>query len=192
MKIIFLDIDGVLNLLRRERDEYGQLFHEEWVENLRKIIDATGAKIVITSTWRGSGLKHMQDMWKHRNLPGEVIDTTPFLINSIVKYIDREFEPEEAPDPRGIEIDWWLGKHGFNRAPWDKDSDIEYLRSSPITNFIILDDDVDMLLCQKEHFIRTSNRRDEEDAIEGFGITNKVREEAIRILNTDIVDLYYA
>lgn len=79
MKIIFLDIDGVLNVIGTGHDEFGQTFHKHFEDNLREIIDATGAKIVISSTWRMSGLKVMQTMWEMRDLPGEVIDITPCL-----------------------------------------------------------------------------------------------------------------
>jgi len=61
-KIIFLDIDGVLNVCSMERDEYGSLFHKHFEDNLRWIIDQTDAKIVISSTWRFSGLEIMKEM----------------------------------------------------------------------------------------------------------------------------------
>jgi hypothetical protein len=66
MYIIFLDIDGVLNtehglklwsnnwknpeLMRNSKDDKKQ-FCPEAVEVLRRIIETTGAKIVISSTW---------------------------------------------------------------------------------------------------------------------------------------------
>lgn len=94
-KIIFLDIDGVLNVIPQGRDEYGSIFHSHFVDNLKTIIDNTGAKIVISSTWRFDGLVQMQKMWKHRNLPGEIIDITPHI--DICQ--------------RGKEIDAWLKAH---------------------------------------------------------------------------------
>lgn len=78
-KIIFLDIDGVLNVIPEEHDEFGGCFHKHFEDNLRWIIEQTGAKIVISSTWRFSGLSVMQEMWKHRALAGEVIDITPHI-----------------------------------------------------------------------------------------------------------------
>ena len=48
MKIIFLDIDGVLNVINQGRDEFGHKFNPKFVGNLKAIIDATGAKIVIS------------------------------------------------------------------------------------------------------------------------------------------------
>lgn len=79
MKYIFLDIDGVLNVISQGQDEFGSLFHPHLVENLRTVMDATGAKIIISSTWRCAGLWKMQLMWEMRDLPGEVIDVTPEL-----------------------------------------------------------------------------------------------------------------
>ena len=92
-KIIFLDFDGVMDTsfmkisLTKERpalsDEYGLLFDEECVESLKKIIDATNADIVVTSSWKlDMNLEKLQEMWKRRKLPGNVIDVTPNLIGS--------------------------------------------------------------------------------------------------------------
>ena len=54
MKVIFLDIDGVLNYAKTEaRAPCGCIgIAEPSVRNLKKIIDKTGAKIVLTSTWK--------------------------------------------------------------------------------------------------------------------------------------------
>lgn len=57
MKVIFLDIDGVLNVYCESRDEFGCCFHKHFEDNLRYIIDNTNAKIVISSTWKADGLK---------------------------------------------------------------------------------------------------------------------------------------
>ncbi len=78
LKIIFLDIDGVLNVYTQGHDQFGSTFHPHLIENLRSIIEATGAKIVISSSWRSAGLEEMQLMWKLRDYPGEVIDVTPY------------------------------------------------------------------------------------------------------------------
>ena len=58
---------------------------------------------------------------------------------------------------RGYEIKEWLDKH------------------TDIMNYVIIDDDSDMLKEQKKHFIRTS---------ELTGLTSKLTEKAIKILNT--------
>lgn len=80
MKIIFLDFDGVICVDWNEWvDEFGHGFHKDYVKNLGEIIEKTGAKIVVSSTWRVSGLSEMQKMWEMRDLPGQVIDITPSL-----------------------------------------------------------------------------------------------------------------
>lgn len=53
MRILFLDVDGVLNN-RHTRDYWnGMCFVDDFlVARVRKIVDATGALIVLSSTWR--------------------------------------------------------------------------------------------------------------------------------------------
>ena len=56
-KIIFLDVDGVLNsqsylLGCKENDNSEREIDEECVKNLKTIVDKTGADIVLSSTWR--------------------------------------------------------------------------------------------------------------------------------------------
>ena len=151
MKIIFLDIDGVLNVISQGHDEFGGIFHAHFEANLNKIIKQTGAKIVITSTWRSAGLSEMQRMWKYRNLPGEVIDITLFG--------ERQ--------KRGYEIQSWLDNNHCD-------------------NYVILDDDTDMLESQAANFVRCSGNIDHPDCIDiGYGLTQKCAEAAIKILNGD-------
>ena len=86
-KIIFIDIDGVLNTERHHEycdkndlnnsDDYGYLFDPMAVKNLARIVNETGADIVISSSWKYSGLSTLLDMWNERGLPGRVIDITP-------------------------------------------------------------------------------------------------------------------
>ena len=62
MKYIFLDVDGVLNNKKHYRKlhlKYGGRFDAEKMpfnprslKNLRTIIDATGAQLVLSSSWR--------------------------------------------------------------------------------------------------------------------------------------------
>lgn len=152
MKVIFLDIDGVLNVRTIEYDEYGALFHPHFIDNLRTIIDKTNAKIVISSSWRFEGLERMQAMWKDRNLPGEVIDITPYLGNHTI---------------RGYEIEEWLYKH------------------TP-ENYVIIDDDSDMLQSQKNNFVCTFKNMNHSDYIDlGYGLTKECAEKAIKILTNE-------
>jgi hypothetical protein len=54
MKVIFLDIDGVLNnIYSKTRAPSGVIgIDDDKVKRLRKIVEATGAKLVLTSTWK--------------------------------------------------------------------------------------------------------------------------------------------
>ena len=104
-----LDIDGVLldnshykylcDNKKSTRDRYGFLYDPKCVERLNEISDKTCAKIVISSSWRMSGLKVMQECFKHRGITGDVIDCTP------IGTIDKMFLT------RGHEIDEWLSKN---------------------------------------------------------------------------------
>jgi len=155
MKIIFLDIDGVLNVYCESRDEYGCCFHSHLVENLRILIEQTGAKIVIISTWRFSGLEIIKEMWEKRNLPGEVVGITPnFMIQHGTTLC------------RGKEIDSYLENH------------------PEIENYVILDDDTDMEEHQMARFVMTSGNSNHEDCVDvGYGLTKICTEKAIEILN---------
>ena len=55
MKIIFLDVDGVLNsqdLLERCGEDKLVPIDEENIRCLKEIVDETGAEIVLSSSWR--------------------------------------------------------------------------------------------------------------------------------------------
>ena len=106
--IIFLDFDGVLNTEQYQarlavdgapnKDAWGPLFDPRAVDNLRKIIEATGASIVISSSWRYIyRLGSLRMMWEIRELPGEMLDTLPCGAT----YISR-----------GEDIECWLNRHG--------------------------------------------------------------------------------
>ena len=159
MKVIFLDIDGVLNVIPQGHDAFGGIFHSDFVENLKRIIDETGAKIVLSSSWRHSGEAKMQAMWKFRNLPGELIGLTPDLYRRV------DFEGERKM-VRGDEIQAILDQY------------------YQITNYVILDDDADMLPGQMGNFVQTSNNINHPDCIDiGYGLTKECTNKAIRILN---------
>jgi len=161
MKVIFLDIDGVLNVIPKDFDKHGGIFHSSFVKNLERIINETDAKIVISSSWRFSGLSGMIDMWKDRKLPGEVIDVTPNCVQ-LVNETDFEFYDQVE---RGHEIQDWLDKH------------------PEIERYVIIDDDNDMLESQQEFFVRTVNN-DHPDSIDiGYGLTQKCTDKVIQILN---------
>jgi HAD domain in Swiss Army Knife RNA repair proteins len=93
MKIIFLDIDGVLNNTHTENPrKFPYIVDPELVERLKALLTATGAQIVLSSTWRYDPVGLLAA--EHHGIP--FIDATPDL-------------PEKA---RRDEIRQWISDHG--------------------------------------------------------------------------------
>lgn len=131
MKILFLDVDGVLNNNRTRTVTFdGWCFVDDYlVERLKQIIDATGAKIVLSSTWR--------DGWNRE----DESKNEPFFNQLRDKFKEYGMEIWDAlPMPmrpsRGTAIAEWFELH--------KDLDIE--------SFVILDDWYDMGI-YRDHLI---------------------------------------
>lgn len=160
MKVIFLDVDGVLNseLSReQERNNFDNWMEHEvsemHVNNLKKIVDATGAQIVLSSSWR----------FDHPKATGR-----DFIADPLMKILDRKLKaigldiidvtPDLRGKIRGAEIQDWLDRH------------------SEVERFVILDDDVDMMEEQKPFFVNTTFKN---------GLTEEMANKAIEILNKD-------
>lgn len=155
MKVIFLDIDNVLNVMPQGHDEYGAIFHPEFVNNLRYIVNNTKAFIVISSSWRHVGLKQIRDMWASRSLPGNVIDIT-----------GERLDLDCFSKQRGTEIQEWLDKH------------------PEVTSYVILNDDADMLESQWDKFVMCSQNEHHPDYVDiGYGLTKQCAQKAVDILN---------
>lgn len=126
-RILFLDVDGVLNHLAcwTEMKMGATPVDPECVARLDRIVEATGAMIVLSSSWRGPGgleevleeagaLKHRHPTdWRTPRLHGE-------------DYRGR-----------GSEIADWLSRH------------------PEVSIYAIVDDDSDMLPEQKKFFVQT-------------------------------------
>lgn len=138
LKLLFLDIDGVLNQEGSDAPEdtlllEGGLVNKHCVSALNELIDATGAKIVISSTWRRQGLPY-NTLLEGSGVIGEVIGETPMLGNYFF---------------RGNEIWAYI------------DQNLELLGVSSVNNFnqyLILDDSEDILYWQRNNFYRTESR----------------------------------
>lgn len=150
MKVIFLDIDGVLNSedLARRRIEHDKLWNDQKNEvydfideNAVKIVtdicQKYDIKLVISSSWRSWTLEDtINDFSQPRYkilhpLIKYIIGVTPRIY---IEYEDGSSEHVE----RGIEIKDWLEKH----------NDIE--------TYCIIDDDCDMLQEQTLNFVQTN------------------------------------
>lgn len=190
MKIIFLDIDGVLNCEEAYRS--GECEFQGWAwEDGRKdhhqkfclrsknlindLIRETGAKIVISSTWRHSGIEFMRKVWELEEMEGEIIGITPSL------------RTKGFGVPRGMEIENYLEEEfGFSHINWNEDIQRKNMEESGIENYIIIDDDSDMLYGQRNHFIHVlPSPRNK------LGFNDKYYKEALEKLSKNIVDLNY-
>lgn len=101
MKVIFLDIDGVLNsdnfyeeIFRNKSENQLQTTSGVWrysydagdidsrcVKCLNKVTDDTGAVIVVTSSWRKEGLDGISSILSKAGVNGQVIGITKFWVN---------------------------------------------------------------------------------------------------------------
>ncbi len=164
MKIIFLDFDGVLNTADWYRqmthdtafDDYGTVFDPHAVANLKKVVDDTGADIVVSSSWKELGLATMLEMWEERRLPGRVVGMTPTYIDEEM-LLNADLTNMDFMNGRGSEIKGWLQLHG-----------------KEVSHYVILDDMDDMLPEQQPHLVLTDPE---------VGITKEDADMAIQILN---------
>jgi len=126
MKVIFLDFDGVITIPPK------WFFRAELIKNVKKIVEATEAKIVVSSSWRS-----------------ETIDKTKSIIidrkrrcprNSMLFWLVDNFYDvlHTYRGNRGQEIKDWLDTH------------------DNIDNYVIIDDDNDFLDEQLYHFVQTN------------------------------------
>ena len=130
-KIIFLDFDGVLNtehyqgLLQYQgkpwQDEHGAFFDPNAVKQLKRIIDATDADIVVESSWKYLGLDAMKKLWEVRNLPGTIIDITPSLLGK----------------NKGVEIASWLSNYAKQDIRYVIIDDEYVILDSQLPHFIL-------------------------------------------------------
>lgn len=119
MKVVFLDIDGVVNTLQIDENLKPYYGTEQTCPNniqalrwLSRLCLEQNAKIVISSTWRHAGLQRCRETLYKGGLSTEIeiIDTTPTYYG----------------EQRGKEIYDWLRFH------------------PEVKKFVILDDDSDM------------------------------------------------
>jgi len=131
MKLVFLDIDGVLNshdflyraAVRNEQaqrrverlgNEHLQL-DPEAVDRVNQILSATGAKVVVSSSWRHAHpIEDLREILAKAGFIGDVIDYTP-----------------RYGKDRGHEIDEWLQSTGEGHDPFvilDDNSDMSHMK----------------------------------------------------------------
>ena len=158
MKIIFLDIDGVLNnTSTQETFEEYYFVEDKKIELLKQLVVRTDAKLVLSSTWR--------EGWYARERmenPSKSFQSAIRLFEALEKKLS-EYDLEllsytEDFGTRGEEIDLWL-------KSWKGES---------IESFVILDDMYpEDLQLHQEYLVQTT---------ESFGLTQEDVEEAVNML----------
>jgi hypothetical protein len=88
-----------------------------------------------------SGIEFMRQVWEMENMCGEIIGITPNIRANGIRI------------PRGIEIQFYLNEMGFSHINWSEEEQQKMMDKSGVENYIIIDDDSDMLYQQKNHFV---------------------------------------
>ena len=120
MKIIFLDVDGVLNCRKSTSRCHGFIgIDDDKVQRLRKIVGATGAQIVLTSTWKSDWIKEPERKSEQ---------------NKYGNYLEHQLEKENL---------CILDKTTDEKSICDRGEGIfNYLRSHNVDQWIAIDDEI--------------------------------------------------
>lgn len=160
MKVIFLDIDGVLNTdyststcIGEHGEHYLGVDNDKLVQ-LKNIVDATGAKIVLSSDWR---------IDYQIGTANQIEKCSKYLYDKMYKYGLEIYD-------KTVDIQWAL-----------RDEEIKtYLDQHEVEEFVILDDRPFFIARDKrltKHFILTNAK--EKDG----GLIPKLADFAVDILN---------
>jgi hypothetical protein len=136
MRVLFLDIDGVLNsadYLRNRRHVRRPTPHSidaPTVPRLNAVTDRTGAALVISSTWRlSSGAAQLPYVLRDHGVTGRVVGMTPSLMEETGEVQPCGYRSLRRRE-RGHEIQAWLDAHPecARFAIVDDNSDMAHLR----------------------------------------------------------------
>lgn len=130
MKVVFLDIDGVLNCsTSTKRYKGGPFVDDDKLALLAELVNKTGAKLVLSSTWR-FGLLYPNSVFAN-----DIIALQKELRRFGLKLFSHT--PKLPEKQRGDEIQLWLDSY------------------SGVESFVILDDDSDMVDLKK-YLVKTT------------------------------------
>lgn len=160
MKVIFLDVDGVLNSIgwmkKNDGNKHGNCeINPENVKMLKEIVDKTGAKIVLSSTWRNVD-------GKNGNPRHQIYD---YLVGELRKFGMEIFSRTPLiNDDRPKEIKKWIDETSFD-----------------IESFISIDDDFSEKDYEKQGVCNRLIKTQFWD--ENGGLQRNHVEQAIQLLN---------
>jgi len=151
--VIFLDFDGVLNSLRSTLAFGGcdrKQFDPVSVNLVSRLAKGSGANVVVSSAWR---------------IGSDVMELRSILSSYSALLASRVIDVTPS----------LLGKRGEEIAQWLAENE-----SKHNGQFVILDDDSDMLDSQRPHFVQTAHR-------DGFGVPEYLK--ALEILAPEHKDV---
>jgi len=161
MKIIFLDIDGVLNTYyTKELTSTGSIFVEEKnIKILKQLIDQTDAKVVLSSTWR-MGWKHLDVGMKKTEFAKDFIELRNKLGEFGIELYGKTPIFDRFMRRRGDEIKAYLDDH------------------EEVDGYVVIDDiDGKWIRPCSSHLLQTSERK---------GLEEKHIKTAKRILQMEV------
>jgi len=170
-KIIFLDIDGVLATPECLGEDRTWGIVQSKQDLLSDLLIMTGAKIVLSSSWRKNELEATKQFMTDNNFrfSRDIIGITIRAYQWLEKGTGIHLSI-----PRGVEIKQWIDAniHSNNGKDWNrKKLGIDF-------NYVILDDESDMLLEQSKNFVQCQSE---------IGLTSEIIMKAKEILNTQSV-----
>ena len=133
MKIIFLDIDYVVNCMStKERAPSGVIGVEQrLIAYIKEIVDATGAKIVLSSTWRKDWAFNLLNSKDWDYLREEFAKQNLYFF---------DYTPIRSDSHRGREIKEWFESTDYN-----------------VRSYVIIDDEMfDIKDLHEGHMVQTS------------------------------------
>ena len=181
MKIIFLDIDGVLSTINT-RYNY---FESDCVNRLNTILDATAAKIVISSTWRkGRTLQQLQKLFITQGDKRKIVKNPISIDPSTIIGVTPDFNTLEEQDFRIKLNDDMLFGRGLEICAW-----LEASIKSNITieSYAVLDDDVADIAPHLHRHIKTHTHYglNDEDVLKTIQILDR------KVSNEDVISKLY-
>lgn len=115
VKLVFLDVDGVLNNMDSCRS--GTEIQDDKLKLLKKIINCTGAEIVISSSWRlvDHELKQLSQALKKYDM--EYIGCTPKLFYRTDEI--ASFMKDYRKNNKDLNISHWIAIDDINLSKWN-------------------------------------------------------------------------
>ena len=133
MKVIFLDIDGVVNCWGTKERAPSKVIgvEQRLITHIKEIVDATGAKLVLSSSWRKDWAFDLMGGKDWHYLRDEFAKQDLYFM---------DYTPSRRDSHRGEEIKEWLESTGYD-----------------VESYVIIDDEMfDIWDLHDGHMVQTS------------------------------------